>query len=39
MVPGEIVCVDTLPMLGSGKTDYVELNRWVRQKLGAASAA
>jgi acyl-[acyl-carrier-protein]-phospholipid O-acyltransferase / long-chain-fatty-acid--[acyl-carrier-protein] ligase len=39
MVPSEILIVDALPMLGSGKTDYVELNRMVREKFGLASAA
>ncbi len=39
MVPSEILVVDALPMLGSGKTDYVALNRLVREKLGLASAA
>jgi acyl-[acyl-carrier-protein]-phospholipid O-acyltransferase/long-chain-fatty-acid--[acyl-carrier-protein] ligase len=39
MVPSEILVVDALPMLGSGKTDYVALDRLVREKLGLASAA
>ena len=34
MVPADVITVDALPLLGSGKTDYVELNRLVREKLG-----
>ncbi len=33
MMPAEVLVVDALPLLGSGKTDYVELNRLVREKL------
>lgn len=33
MVPSDILIVDALPLLGSGKTDYVELNRLVHQRL------
>lgn len=33
MVPKQIICVDNLPLLGSGKTDYVELTRLLRAKL------
>jgi acyl-[acyl-carrier-protein]-phospholipid O-acyltransferase/long-chain-fatty-acid--[acyl-carrier-protein] ligase len=36
MVPSEILTVAALPLLGSGKTDYVELNRLVREQVGAA---
>ena len=32
MVPAEVMSVDALPLLGSGKTDYVELNRMVRAR-------
>ena len=32
MMPADILVVDALPLLGSGKTDYVELNRMVREK-------
>ncbi len=38
MMPAEIMIVDALPLLGSGKTDYVELNRMVRAKFMPASA-
>ena len=39
MVPAEVIVVDALPLLGSGKTDYVGLNRLVRGKLGLDVAA
>jgi acyl-[acyl-carrier-protein]-phospholipid O-acyltransferase/long-chain-fatty-acid--[acyl-carrier-protein] ligase len=39
MVPSELLIVDALPLLGSGKTDYVGLNRLVRGKLGLEQAA
>ncbi len=39
MNPSEIVVVDALPLLGSGKTDYVELNRLVRSKLAVNAGA
>ena len=39
MMPGEIMVVDALPLLGSGKTDYVELNRMVREKFVAPVGA
>ncbi len=39
MMPGDIMCVDALPLLGSGKTDYVELNRMVRERVDAAKQA
>ncbi len=32
MMPAEIMIVPALPLLGSGKLDYVELNRLVREK-------
>ncbi len=35
MVPAEIMTVDALPLLGTGKTDYVELNRLVRAQVAA----
>jgi acyl-[acyl-carrier-protein]-phospholipid O-acyltransferase/long-chain-fatty-acid--[acyl-carrier-protein] ligase len=38
-VPADILVVDAIPLLGSGKTDYVELNRQVRQRLGLDKAA
>jgi acyl-[acyl-carrier-protein]-phospholipid O-acyltransferase/long-chain-fatty-acid--[acyl-carrier-protein] ligase len=39
MFPSEIISVDALPLLGSGKTDYVELDRMVRSKLGLLTVA
>ncbi len=39
MVPAEILTVDALPLLGSGKTDYVELNRQVRAQVASQGAA
>ena len=39
MVPSEILTVDALPLLGSGKTDYVELNRLVREQVASQGAA
>jgi acyl-[acyl-carrier-protein]-phospholipid O-acyltransferase/long-chain-fatty-acid--[acyl-carrier-protein] ligase len=39
MFPSELITVDALPLLGSGKTDYVELDRLVRSKLGLLSVA
>ena len=38
MMPAEIMIVDALPLLGSGKTDYVELNRLVRERLATVAA-
>jgi acyl-[acyl-carrier-protein]-phospholipid O-acyltransferase / long-chain-fatty-acid--[acyl-carrier-protein] ligase len=35
MIPRLILHVDALPVLGSGKTDYVSLGRIVREKLGS----
>ena len=37
MMPAEIMIVDALPLLGSGKTDYVELDKMVRAKFLAQS--
>jgi acyl-[acyl-carrier-protein]-phospholipid O-acyltransferase / long-chain-fatty-acid--[acyl-carrier-protein] ligase len=37
MVPAEILVVDEIPLLGSGKTDFVSLNRLVREQLGIAA--
>jgi len=34
MVPRTLIHLDALPMLGSGKTDYVTLNRLAREKTG-----
>jgi acyl-[acyl-carrier-protein]-phospholipid O-acyltransferase/long-chain-fatty-acid--[acyl-carrier-protein] ligase len=36
-IPAEILIVETLPRLGSGKIDYVELNRLVRAKRGVVT--
>ena len=38
MVPAEVITVDALPLLGSGKTDYVELNRLVLSQVGQSAA-
>lgn len=38
MFPSEIMTVNAMPLLGSGKTDYVALDRLVRDRLGAAKA-
>jgi acyl-[acyl-carrier-protein]-phospholipid O-acyltransferase/long-chain-fatty-acid--[acyl-carrier-protein] ligase len=35
MMPSEIMIVPALPLLGSGKLDYVELNRLVRERVAA----
>jgi acyl-[acyl-carrier-protein]-phospholipid O-acyltransferase/long-chain-fatty-acid--[acyl-carrier-protein] ligase len=39
MFPSELIMVEALPLLGSGKTDYVELDRLVRSKLGLVTVA
>ena len=39
MFPSELIMVEALPLLGSGKTDYVELDRLVRSKLGLVTGA
>ena len=39
MYPSEILTIEALPLLGSGKTDYVELDRLVRNKLGLSTVA
>ncbi len=33
MTPAVVLVLDALPLLGSGKVDYVELARIVREKL------
>jgi acyl-[acyl-carrier-protein]-phospholipid O-acyltransferase/long-chain-fatty-acid--[acyl-carrier-protein] ligase len=38
MVPAEVITVDALPLLGSGKTDYVELNRLVHSRIAQSVA-
>ena len=39
MHPSEIITLEALPLLGSGKTDYVELDRLVRKQLGLVAGA
>lgn len=39
MAPSEIIVTPALPLLGSGKLDYVELNRLVRERLAANARA
>jgi len=39
MNPSEVLVVEALPLLGSGKTDYVELDRLVRVRLGLVTVA
>ncbi len=39
MMPAEIMIVPALPLLGSGKLDYVELNRMVRERVSATTKA
>lgn len=38
MAPSEVMIVDAIPLLGSGKTDYVQLARLVAEKLARAAA-
>ncbi len=33
MVPSDVIVMDALPLLGSGKTDYIELDKFVRRRL------
>jgi acyl-[acyl-carrier-protein]-phospholipid O-acyltransferase / long-chain-fatty-acid--[acyl-carrier-protein] ligase len=37
MAPAEVVVLDKLPLLGSGKTDYVTLNKLARERPGLAA--
>jgi len=37
MSPAEIVVLDAMPVLGSGKTDYVGLNKLIREKVEQAA--
>ena len=39
MVPADIVKVDAMPMLGSGKTDYLGARRVAMEMLGLDAAA
>ncbi len=38
MAPADVMIVDAIPLLGSGKTDYVQLDRLVRETLARAAA-
>jgi acyl-[acyl-carrier-protein]-phospholipid O-acyltransferase/long-chain-fatty-acid--[acyl-carrier-protein] ligase len=35
IIPRTIIVIEDLPVLGSGKTDYVTLNRLAREKVAA----
>lgn len=37
MTPSDVILVDKLPVLGSGKTDFVAVNRLVRERLPAVA--
>jgi acyl-[acyl-carrier-protein]-phospholipid O-acyltransferase/long-chain-fatty-acid--[acyl-carrier-protein] ligase len=37
MIPAEVTVIEAMPVLGSGKTDYVSLNKLAREKLGRAA--
>ena len=39
MVPNDIVKVEDIPVLGSGKTDYVSTRKLAIDKLGLSAAA
>ena len=39
MVPADVIVVDKLPVLGSGKVDNVALTNFVREKAKAENAA
>nr|HMQ58897.1 2-acyl-glycerophospho-ethanolamine acyltransferase [Rhizobiaceae bacterium] len=34
MIPSDVITVDEIPVLGSGKTDYVTTQKVVKEKLG-----
>jgi acyl-[acyl-carrier-protein]-phospholipid O-acyltransferase/long-chain-fatty-acid--[acyl-carrier-protein] ligase len=38
MAPADVMIVDAIPLLGSGKTDYVQLDRLVHETLARAAA-
>jgi hypothetical protein len=37
MVPAEVRVIEKMPVLGSGKTDYVALDRLARGEMGLAA--
>jgi hypothetical protein len=39
MLPSEIIILDKLPLLGSGKPDLVALQKFVREQAAAKAAA
>ena len=39
MLPGEVVVLDKLPMLGSGKVDQLAIDKFVRDQAAAKAAA
>ncbi|MDQ0394517.1 acyl-[ACP]--phospholipid O-acyltransferase [Labrys monachus] len=38
MMPSEIIVLDTMPLMGTGKTDYVALERLMRERQASAAA-
>jgi acyl-[acyl-carrier-protein]-phospholipid O-acyltransferase/long-chain-fatty-acid--[acyl-carrier-protein] ligase len=39
MIPAEIMVIDEMPVMGTGKTDYVGLNKMLKERLAAAKPA
>jgi acyl-[acyl-carrier-protein]-phospholipid O-acyltransferase/long-chain-fatty-acid--[acyl-carrier-protein] ligase len=39
MMPSELIVLDKLPLLGSGKVDHLTLQQFVREQAGAKAAA
>ena len=39
MLPSEVIVLDKLPLLGSGKVDHLTLDRFVREQAAAKAAA
>ena len=39
MLPGEVVVLDKMPMLGSGKVDQLAIDKFVRDQAAAKAAA
>jgi acyl-[acyl-carrier-protein]-phospholipid O-acyltransferase/long-chain-fatty-acid--[acyl-carrier-protein] ligase len=39
MAPADVITLDAMPLLGSGKTDYVALNRLMRERVGEGVSA